>query len=34
MRDFSFSGTAGTVVGVALAVAVIVAVAGFLPLLT
>ena len=33
MRDFSFSGTAETVVGVALAFAVIVAVAGFIPLL-
>ncbi len=34
MRDFSFSGTAETVVGVALAVAIIAAIAGFIPLLT
>ena len=33
MRDFSFSGTAETVVGVALAVAVIVAVTALIPLL-
>ena len=34
MRDFSFSGTAETVVGVALALAIIAAIAGFIPLLT
>ena len=34
MRDFSFSGTAETVVGVALAIAIIAAIAGFIPLLT